>query len=106
MNPQNTTRYAVRKIMSIALLISFLFTNVAVIGIFANTPNNVTSASSAFATDLTQLGRQGRLRANPNFENEISSLVEMLETGGKRQPILIDEKGQSQDQIGKQPPNR
>src|SRR4051812_12505269 len=102
MNSQNMTRYAMRKIVSIALLISFLFTNVAVISIFADTPTNATNASSTFATDLTQLGRQGRLRANLNFENEISGLVEMLENGGKRQPIIIDEKGESQDLIVEQ----
>ena len=88
------------KLASAAILISFLFTNVAIVGALANTPNvDATNSSAAFTTDLTQLGRQGRLRENPNFENEISALVEILEKGGTRQPIILDEKGESQDMI-------
>src|SRR3954451_23218008 len=78
-----TYRSVMSKLASAAILVSFLFTNVAIVGALANTPNvDATNSSAAFTTDLTQLGRQGRLRENPNFENEISALVEMLEKGG------------------------
>ena len=100
-----TKRFVMSKAVALAVLVSFLFTNVAVVGIFADTLTSGKTAANVtatFATDLTQLGRSGRLRENLNFENEVSGLADMLEKGGKRQPIVIDEKGESQDLIVEQ----
>jgi subtilisin family serine protease len=61
------------------------------------------SAASAplaiYTTDLTQLGRLGRLRESLSFEKETNRLIEVLGKGGSRQPVIVDEKGESQDEI-------
>ena len=67
-----TKRFVMSKAVALAVLVSFLFTNVAVVGIFADTLTSGKTAANVtatFATDLTQLGRSGRLRENLNFEN-------------------------------------
>ncbi|MEK7856830.1 MAG: hypothetical protein AAB288_12125, partial [Acidobacteriota bacterium] len=94
-----------KRAMSLALLYSFVFTNIAAVGAFASNRNETPSAASAitsFTTDLTQLGRDGRLRENLNLENETIRLMQVLVGGGKRQPVIVDEKAENQDFIVEQ----
>jgi hypothetical protein len=55
-----------------------------------------------FTTDLTQLGRLGRLRQTSNFEKEIDQVLEVLEKGEGRQPVIVDQNGNVQDEIVEQ----
>ena len=91
--------------MSLALLYSFIFTNIVAVGAFAANKNESSSTSSAisrFTTDLTQLGRDGRLRENLNLENDTLRLIKVLAGGGQRQPVIVDEKGENQDFVVEQ----
>src|SRR4051812_17487410 len=93
-----------KKTISLALLYSFIFTNLMTVGVFAADAGQASSnavESSKLTTDLTQLGRQGRLRENLNFENETARLIKVL-AGGVSQPVIVDEKGGSQDLIVEQ----
>jgi ATP-dependent Clp protease ATP-binding subunit ClpA len=75
------------------------------VGAFAanktNTPSN-SSATTRFTTDLTQLGRDGRLRENLSLENDTLRLIKVLAGGGQRQPVIVDEKGENQDFVVEQ----
>ena len=88
----------IRKTISLYLLVAFVFTNVVVVTTLATTSSN---ESATFTTDLTQLGREGRLRQSPNFESEINQVLEVLEKGGK-QPVIVDEDGSVQDEMVEQ----
>src|SRR5215212_3458977 len=92
----------VRKTISLCLLVTFVLTNVGAIQIMAADANSTRAAAATFATDLTQLGREGRLRQSPNFELEVNRLLEVLEKGGSRQPVIVDENGSVQDEIVEQ----
>ena len=77
----------IQQIAAIAVLVSFLFTNAFAIGAVRNETINVVSNTTTMAkytTDLTQLGREGRLRANLSYENETIQLLKVLATGGLR----------------------
>ena len=79
-----------RQFASIAVLASFIFTNVfAVDQLRSDKLNTVSSTSAAkYTTDLTQLGREGRLREDLSFENETTQLLKVLAQGGIRQPVM------------------
>ncbi|MGI8409841.1 MAG: hypothetical protein ACR2M8_08195, partial [Pyrinomonadaceae bacterium] len=94
-----------KKAIAFTLLYSFIFTNLAAVSAFASDSNETPAYSTLttrFATDLTQLGRQGRLRENLNFENETNRLIKVLAGGGLRQPVIVDDKGENQDIIVEQ----
>ncbi len=94
-----------KKAISLALLYSFTFTNLAAVRAFASDTNETPAYSTPttrFTTDLTQLGRQGRLRENLNFENETNRLIKVLAGSGIRQPVLLDERNENQDFIVEQ----
>ena len=95
-----TNHSILSKAISLTLLYTFIFTNIVAVGAFAANNNESSSNSSAtasFTTDLTQLGRDGRLRENLNLENDTLRLVKVLAGGGQRQPVIVDEKGENQD---------
>src|SRR5262245_30330921 len=100
MRLQITTKYLISKAVALAVLCSFLFSNAAFAAAVSN-EENVSLSLSTLTTDLTQLGRTGRLRENPNFLNETESLMEVLEKGGS-QPVIVDQKGESSDIIVEQ----
>jgi ATP-dependent Clp protease ATP-binding subunit ClpA len=88
-----------------ALLYSFLITNIVAVSALASnsySPPSAASALTSYTTDLTQLGRDGRLRENLNLEKETVRLIKVLAGNGKRQPVLIDEKGENQDFVVEQ----
>src|SRR5688572_31862644 len=91
-----------RKTISLLLLVAFIATNVVAVRTLAgggSTSSSNASAATAFTTDLTQLGHNGRLRVSPSFENEINRVLEVLEKGGAKQPVIVDENGSVQDEI-------
>src|SRR6187551_1704096 len=91
-----------RKTISLCLIAAFVLTNILAVHIFGSEFNWNKSATASFTTDLTQLGREGRLRQSPNFEREINKVLEVLEKGGGRQPVVVDENGSIQDEIVEQ----
>lgn len=66
-----------RKTVSLAILAALLFSNAAAVSALANATNEL-SAQSGFTTDLTQLGREGRLRESIAFPAEVDRLVNYL----------------------------
>ena len=89
-----------RKTISLFLLVAFAMTNVVSVSILAaDTSNDPTG--STFTTDLTQLGREGRLRKTANFEKEINQVLEVLDKG-ESQPVIVDQNGNVQDEIVEQ----
>ena len=83
-----------RRFAAIAILVSFIFSNAFAVDALRGDPAKVVSSVSAtakYTTDLTQLGREGRLRENLNFDKETARLVKVLAEGGVRQPVIIDE---------------
>ncbi len=93
-----------RHFAAIAILASFVFSNVFAVGMLADKANVVaaTPAMAKYTTDLTQLGREGRLRENLSFENETIRLVKVLAEGGVRQPVIVDEDKEVQETIVEQ----
>ena len=94
-----------RRFAAIAILGSFVFSNVLAGTAFRTDRFNAVSKSSAtakYTTDLTQLGREGRLRENLSFENETIRLIKVLAEGGDRQPVIIDEDRATQETIVEQ----
>ena len=87
----------VRKTISFILLVTFSFSNALVVA--ASTGDE---RLTVYTTDLTHLGREGRLRQTPNFETEINRVLEVLEKGGARQPVIVDENGSVQDEMVEQ----
>jgi hypothetical protein len=90
-----STKFSImQRIASIAVLASFLLTNAFAVGTFRNDTIRVVSnslATAKYTTDLTQLGRQGRLREDLSFEKETIRLIKVLGEGGLRQPVIVDE---------------
>ena len=85
----NTKRFA-----SIAILASFVFSNAFAVEILNDKTKASTTPMAKYTTDLTQLGREGRLRENLSFENETVRLLKVLAEGGVRQPVIVnDDKG-------------
>ena len=98
-NPTTTRRFA-----AIAILVSFVFSN-AFAADALRSDKTIVAASSAtakYTTDLTQLGREGRLRENLSFENETARLIKVLAEGGFRQPVIVDEDKAVQETIVEQ----
>ena len=92
-----------RKTISLCLIAAFVLTNVLAVHIFGSEfHGNDSAASASYTTDLTQLGREGRLRQSPNFETEVNKVLEVLAKGGSRQPVVVDENGSVQDEIVEQ----
>jgi ATP-dependent Clp protease ATP-binding subunit ClpA len=91
----------IRKTTASALLVAFLFSNVLIAGTFAANGVSITT-KAGLTTDLTQLGREGRLRESLSFEGEVNRVIEVLEKGGSRQPLIVDETGSVQDEIVEQ----
>ena len=91
----------IRKAISISLIFSFALANLAVTQAFASTTldqrSSVKVENESLTTDLTQLGRQGRLLENLNLEAEVIQLVKVLGGKGVRQPLILDEKNENQD---------
>ena len=97
-------RTAIRKTVSLLLLSSFLFTNVAAAEILTGDERQISSDTRnnvSFTTDLTQLGREGRLHETPNFKSETEALIKVLERGS-RQPLLVDEANESPEFVVEQ----
>ncbi|HVF31007.1 MAG TPA: S8 family serine peptidase, partial [Pyrinomonadaceae bacterium] len=88
-----------RKTISLLLLVAFAFSNVVAV---ATATTSTETAITTFTTDLTQLGREGRLRRTPSFEAEVNKVIEVLAKGGSRQPVIVDENGSVQDEIVEQ----
>src|SRR5688500_507309 len=82
-----------RRFASMALIVSFVFSNAFAAATLRDETKIVTtsSATAKYTTDLTQLGREGRLRENLSFENEIMRLIKVLAEGGMRQPVIVDQ---------------
>ncbi len=95
-----------KRTASLALLASLLFSNAfAVTALLDDTRSDIkkvaanASAIAKYTTDLTQLGREGRLRENLSFEKETARLIKVLAEGGARNPVIIDEDKATQDTI-------
>ena len=73
------------------------------IRVFAqNTPINAFSKSSflgKYTTDLTELAKAGKLNKTGGFEREVNQLVNSLTDASMRQPVILDEIGESQTLI-------
>src|SRR6188768_2588067 len=99
------TKILIRKAISFTLVFCFAAANLAVTQAFAATKDaasNEAVSTEGLTSDLTQLGRQGRLQENLNLETETLQLVKVLEAKGLRQPMIVDEKGESQDALVEQ----
>lgn len=64
--------------------------------------NTVSPITAKFTTDLTQLGREGRLVEDLSYESEMIRLMSVLAEGGVRQPVIVDEAKQTQNNIVEQ----
>ena len=74
-----------RQFAAIAILASLIFTNAFAVGALRGertSPVSVSSATAKYTTDLTQLGREGRLREDLSYEQATTGLLKMLATGG------------------------
>ncbi len=93
------------KTFGFAILCSFIFTNIFTVGIFAGTTNRKTvdtPALNGLTSDLTQLSRSGRVRGLANFEGETNRLIKMLAGDSLKQPVILDDKGKSQELVVEQ----
>lgn len=95
----------IRETISLTLIVAFFMSNV----IFANAivrHNDPVAAPTAadvnHTIDLTQLGREGRLREDLSFEGDTNRLMKALAGNGSRQPVIVDEKGEYQERIVEQ----
>ena len=96
----------IKKAISISLIFSFAIANLAVTQAFASTMPDQRSSSKAdnesLTTDLTQLGRQGRLLENLNLEAEVMQLIKVLGGKGSRQPMILDTRNEIQESLVEQ----
>src|SRR5689334_22497191 len=99
MKPITKVRSTIARFVALTLLISIVLSNAALSAAFVGDKSTTATTS---VTDLTQLGREGRLRENPNFAHETARLLEVLAQGGSRQPLIVDEGGLTQDAIVEQ----
>ena len=70
-----------RRAVSAAVLSALVLTNVAAAAAFDGEKTPVSAATTVtakYTTNLTQLGREGRLRENPSFENATGRVIKML----------------------------
>jgi subtilisin family serine protease len=94
-----------RRFAAIALLASFVFSNAFAVDRLAHDVTKPVAKSATMAkytTDLTQLGREGRLREDLSFENEAVRLIKALGNGSVRQPVIVDEDKAVQEAIVEQ----
>jgi ATP-dependent Clp protease ATP-binding subunit ClpA len=100
------TKLMIRKATSLALIFCFAAGNLAVTQVFASTKpvtgSSTKTETEGLTTDLTQLGRQGRLQENLNLEAETIQLIKVLAGKGLRQPMILDEKNENQDALVEQ----
>ena len=83
----------ISRAISFSLLVTFAFMNQTVVNANLNrgsANDERTFASTHFVTDLTQLGRDGRLRQNLSLEADVLRLERILGGQNERSPILID----------------
>src|SRR5690606_718427 len=92
----------IKKAVSILLVTAFVVTNVAAQSFAPTHPSPAVRSNEPFTTDLTQLGRNGRLSPNLNFDRDATRLIEMLGKGVNAQPVLIDESGIAAESAAKQ----
>jgi ATP-dependent Clp protease ATP-binding subunit ClpA len=104
MNTAQTSNLVRRTIASL-LIVAFVTANAAT-AVFASAnasaPVTRTIETQGLTTDLTQLGREGRLRENLNLEAETLQLIKVLGGNGSRQPMILDEKNEVQDALVEQ----
>src|SRR5580765_3454763 len=94
-----------RQAATLVLVASFVLSNAIAIGAAAGDIKPAVINASALAkytTDLTQLGREGRLRENLSFESETNQLIKALGNGNVRQPVLVTDDKASQQTIVEQ----
>ncbi len=94
-----------RKFAAIAILASFVFSNVFAESFRSGDQRSVVSRSAAtakYTTDLTQLGREGSLREDLSFEKETFRLINALVEGGIRQPVIVDVDPATQERVVEQ----
>ena len=102
MSTVNKFTTKMNKMISLILLYSFIFTNVFAMQVFAQTNVRISANATALAkytTDLTQLARNNRLRANDSFENETTRLMKTLTGGELRQTVILDETSENQELV-------
>src|SRR5690606_38018743 len=93
----------IKKAVSLLLVTAFVVTNVAAQSFAPTHPSPAVHTNiEPFTTDLTQLGRNGRLSPNLNFDRDATRLIEMLGKGVNAQPVLIDESGIAAESAAKQ----
>lgn len=51
----------------------------------------VSAATAKYTTDLTQLGREGRLREDLSYEQAVTRLFKVLTEGNTRQPVIVSD---------------
>ena len=94
-----------KQVGTMLVLASFVFSNAVVLCAMSpddKTPAVLSPAVAKYVTDLTQLGREGRLRENLNLEAETLQLIKVLGGNGSRQPMILDEKNEAQDTLVEQ----
>src|ERR1035437_3603537 len=105
MNFPSTKLSIARQTGTMLVLASFVFSNALVLSAMTMDDRQATTQNSAtakYTTDLTQLGREGRLRENPGFESETARLVKALGNGNSRQPVILSDDKANQDTIVEQ----
>ena len=100
MTSTTTKQTPIKAALSMLLVLSFVISN-AITAFATLNPQLVKTATATnkFTTDLTQLGRNGRLRENLSLEKETLRLIEVLAKGGLRQPVIVDDNGDVQNAI-------
>ena len=94
-----------RRFAAIAILASFILSNAFAVEALRGSKVNVpviSTVTAKYTTDLTKLGREGRIRETLNFETETARLVKVLAEGGVRQPVVVDEDKAVQEQVVEQ----
>src|SRR4051794_17288081 len=87
-------RAIVRRVASLAILTSFAFSNAFAVAMSTASGDVhvvLSDTTAKYTTDLTQLGREGRLQENLNLESETVRVIKMLSEGGMRQPVVVSE---------------
>src|SRR5204863_6319591 len=94
-----------RQAATLVIVASFVMSNAIAIGAAAGDIKTAVVNASAwtkYTTDLTQLGREGRLRESLSFEAETAQLIKALGNGDVRQPVLVTDDKASQETIVEQ----
>src|SRR5437763_1722865 len=83
-----------RRLVSAAILVPLVLSNVFAGTILRADHVNVSSKMPAmvkYTTDMTQLGREGRLREDVKLESDTNRFITVLTEEVVRQPVIIDE---------------